>query len=1633
VQGSASLIPPYALRLSDYATSTSDRMVMNVLLADVTKAELHVRFRISIVGQNVKLETKPEYIGSPITIQGGIPLRLTNIELAEYFDPNHLNFSGISKNDFLKTGFLPEGFYQFCFEVYEYNRGVKISNTICAPAWLILNDPPLINLPMNGSKLKPLSPQNVILQWTPRHTGSPNAAFTTEYEVKVVEVWPANRNPNDAILTQPTIYEATTNSTTLVYGPDATQLEPGRTYAFRVQAKAVTAAEQLDLFKNNGYSETVSFVYGDACDPPLNIVAQAETPSRITLQWDAATSQTGYTVQYRVKGQTDANWYSATSLLPSAEISGLQPNTTYEYEVMSTCGSFESTFGNVATITTPDISKQGYVCGVAPGDFNLDPSQLLPILKVGDIVNAGDFDVTITKVSGADGVFTGEGAVVVPFLNQVKGKVAFENITVNNDKRMVNGFMNITGGGVEIVPSGVLNAMDQLSQAMNIADSALNIARQYVTPSPDPNTFVADTLITVAGGINKVYKDVATGNIIVVDNSGKATAIPPGKDIALVDNNGKGVIVNKQGGVTSTTAALAAASAKREYNLSLTFAKAANSRLGFDEQKLDPLKGNYEKLSEAYFVSWKAVTTSAVDAVQATYNGKGLDPSKIKFEQDGNAITPAVSGNTFSLPVNAVAAETPSSIIAKTSTDGKEQILGKLNVVAYADKPMKLQIVKVNNANFTADAAAVKLQLDQVYAHANVTWDVTVTPQSLQVSGLANPFDDGGSGLLSNYTGDMKTVINAAGELLDDTYYLFLIDQPASGDKLGYMPRSKRAGFIFTGPHCKDSTRVINTMAHELGHGAFTLKHTFAEYTSIPQGSTDNLMDYNNGTQLWKYQWDQVHNPAIVLGLFESDEAGEMVGIGIIPDELRNADRSISCISPAGKLVLLPPSSSSVVFYNSFSNYESSYPVTGTLYSFKTDQGEFLPKFSSGGTFAGYYHAEKQTPFQNWHPTEEQTRVKAYSNALMLIPCDNKANLIDFFIENVALDDFKEVKFVSERDFPLSPFTSNKEIKRKAYTYGYQDKFGDPGYYVASPSCNSKAILPNLKSLYLRLVYQGEMSFFDNNYIAGQEPQAVELKQLKGSNEVEYEYRYLEILREYLEKKIPETKQLLEGLSEKSSSYTWWQIVNRFTYEDLSKLTLAQRVVLLRLGTRETIYGDTEHRVKNLIITTPDYDQKAMLDSLIKTKDYGGSNILLKGLIRDWGGLDGADFGQVIEVICKWVQTSSPAPSTFSLDNAIAQNKIIHFKPGFWFGDFLTERITDTGKLYFKTTGLSNSTSIEVGPYEYVYIRFDEDFKIGGVLIREGQALRFPSLYAYLLFNNENTSRLVQGGQLALDVALFATGVGEIRTAISAGKLGWRTYKAIVDVGLSVTDFTIRNSLQTKADQSKELQSFLGSWSEFMVYYSVLSISSDILSGIASNLRKQADDIVKKGYVVNDAGSTITLSEAEKQDILQTVVNVEEKIGVNLTGADEVGKYTTKIRWGIQDIEVRPFEKGYWGKRVAQSDPRVDAFELKINPNNESFYLPHPEGGFVQYENIVKTTVQDGKLIMDQSSIYHVLDKPEFLTTKSVIEPAQRQLAAAKAAGYKVEWLVSDEKAVQQLTQYFKEKNIDITVTLLRE
>jgi hypothetical protein len=85
------------------------------------------------------------------------------------------------------------------------------------------------------------------------------------------------------------------------------------------------------------------------------------------------------------------------------------------------------------------------------------------------------------------------------------------------------------------------------------------------------------------------------------------------------------------------------------------------------------------------------------------------------------------------------------------------------------------------------------------------------------------------------------------------------------------MPLDGQYGFIFN--YNNNST----TLAHELAHGAFNLRHTFsskAQY-QLSQRTTQNLLDYTNATELWKYQWDLIHNPeTILLGFMQNEEEG---------------------------------------------------------------------------------------------------------------------------------------------------------------------------------------------------------------------------------------------------------------------------------------------------------------------------------------------------------------------------------------------------------------------------------------------------------------------------------------------------------------------------------------------------------------------------------------------------------------------------------------------------------------------------------------------------------------------------------------------------------------------------------------
>ena len=145
--------------------------------------------------------------------------------------------------------------------------------------------------------------------------------------------------------------------------------------------------------------------------------------------------------------------------------------------------------------------------------------------------------------------------------------------------------------------------------------------------------------------------------------------------------------------------------------------------------------------------------------------------------------------------------------------------------------------------------------------------------------------------------------------------------------------------------------------------------------------------------------------------------------------------------------------------------------------------------------------------------------------------------------------------------------------------------------------------------------------------------------------------------------------------------------------------------------------------------------------------------------------------------------------------------------------------------------------------------------------------------------------------------------------------------------------------------------------------------------------------------------------------------------------ANEPGSYPMNIKQNSQTLPARREGPGFWTRRMRQSNPAVDAYERKINPNSESYYVPLTDGSYMQFENANGRTVQDGKLVSDPvSSFYRDFDRMPFAQA-SIIKTASQQVKAASRYGLSVEWLVSEQPTVAKLRALFEEQNIPVKVT----
>ena len=876
VQGNVVLNPPYSPYLADLTALGSQRFWLSLRLQDPTISTYNCKLRLTIEGVGITIRTKNTFLPPPITLEGGgIPQLFYGDDLAAYFNPANLDFAGLTRSQYERTQRLPEGVYRFSIEVLDYNRGTLVSNKIGTTAWIVLNDPPLLNLPTNNTKINILDPTNIPFTWTPRHAGSPNAAFTTNYVFRLIELAPnaSIQAANAAFLSQPVLFETTLTQNQFVYGPAEPSLLAGRKYAWQVQARDT---EGRDLFRNNGKSEVFVFQYGDALGVPRNVLQQGGNATTLSIQWELP-SQGEMPAQYRIRYKPYAspanNWFESVTTGRYYTLGELNPSTNYIVQVRSERGNIFSEYSAPLQMSTTSQEDRPYTCGQAPVLTPPTTTEILPRLFPGDEIRMHDFRMMVLTVEGSNGNFSGTGLLPVSMFNNASVKVRFSG--------RVNKNYELAGEIVSTYAQG--SAMGQLVDEMEKIGADRNTGQNNVDSTSRP----MPVAITITGIIDSVW---VQDSVIVVqreDGTQEEIVRPQTQDgtmqeVVLTDSVGSSYTVNEAGEVISNGSS-ATGTVASSVHYKVNFAAKEDQYYGFDA-KVHQVLNHYETTSiegDSYTIPWKSIETGSFDKVKVTATAQREDLLQEVGISAGTESLPKQQGENENELIITLQGKTPEDVTQvsaylnqESTTDSATSKLevGKLNVISYNKVRKRLILISVNGAQLEISTASLQTELNTIYKQAVVDWQVEPLESMTDIvyDTDNNGLEYGNSSWFSNYTGEMRTIMNRylqGRSLIADTYYLFIVPKTDDPQVMGFMPRMKQVGFICSTK--VNSSNVTKTIAHELAHGAFRLEHSFP---LLPQNG-DNLMDYSDtGTTLYKTQWDYIHNPIAMLGLFDDDD-----------------------------------------------------------------------------------------------------------------------------------------------------------------------------------------------------------------------------------------------------------------------------------------------------------------------------------------------------------------------------------------------------------------------------------------------------------------------------------------------------------------------------------------------------------------------------------------------------------------------------------------------------------------------------------------------------------------------------------------------------------------------------------------
>lgn len=577
--------------------------------------------------------------------------------------------------------------------------------------------------------------------------------------------------------------------------------------------------------------------------------------------------------------------------------------------------------------------------------------------------------------------------------------------------------------------SRIEKAFDKLLSFLVFKENVQGSIKFYFNPKNPTKPFTFNTSDELFCKFTPIQKDsvetILNQDIVNNANLNNFTALPFDSIINRASRYCKKILQSKPGlcgenpGNEFTLTKINSTPAKLNFEKGLN-PNAAAPNGGVDRKKYAELEQYYNTVLDVadnsnYPLAWKAMAANTSDVIKLKLKKKEnyFDISKLVFKNANGTETYNVTYNNIgrdSIIDLSISGKSPGSMTevvayyTPTTTPTQTFAIGAFNVQFY--QPKTLNVVLVNLGGITLpDANAIKDSLNKIYGQAFVKWNVTTATCPLPVSANKNIHIESSS-LLSNYMPDMQPIVSyfkdkctAYNSSSDNTYYLLFgatNDSDPVNKVTGYMPRARNTGFIFD--------TDVRTIAHELGHGAFNLKHIF-DSDDLGEGSkkqTDNLMDYVIATRLYKHQWDLIHNPGFV-GWFEGDDDdGSSVSVSDLSafQDFKNPENNTyTFIAPSGRYVTLPADVRSVrfstfdrLFYVDSQEPSNSMLPLGSLMSFVDKDGKLYNANVSGPDFMGYKLKETGNTGNTYYKDKYTMALNPGSGiALFIGYTDNKA------------------------------------------------------------------------------------------------------------------------------------------------------------------------------------------------------------------------------------------------------------------------------------------------------------------------------------------------------------------------------------------------------------------------------------------------------------------------------------------------------------------------------------------------------------------------------------------------------------------------------------------------------------------